>query len=122
MEKKLYRSKTDKIVFGVCGGVAEYFGIDSTLVRIITIALFMLHQSFAVFYIILGIIIPENPNKIKGKPAVKIKNNYWMGIGLVVIGGFLLLDSYNILDWSQFWPGLLIIGGLYLLWLEGKKK
>ncbi|HZX47134.1 MAG TPA: PspC domain-containing protein [Clostridia bacterium] len=34
MDKKLYRSQTDKMIAGVCGGIAEYFGIDSTLVRL----------------------------------------------------------------------------------------
>lgn len=35
MKKKLYRSSTDKKISGVCGGIAEYFGIDSTIIRII---------------------------------------------------------------------------------------
>ena len=37
MSKKLYLSKSDKIIGGVCGGIAEYFDIDSTLVRIIIV-------------------------------------------------------------------------------------
>ncbi|MEA4912296.1 MAG: PspC domain-containing protein, partial [Oscillospiraceae bacterium] len=37
--KKLYLSKTDKKLFGVCGGIAEYFNIDSTIVRIVTLVL-----------------------------------------------------------------------------------
>lgn len=40
MEKKLYRASIDKKLFGVCGGIAHYFGIDSTLVRLITTVLF----------------------------------------------------------------------------------
>ena len=37
MEKKLYKSQSDKKICGVCGGVAEYFGIDSTLVRLLVV-------------------------------------------------------------------------------------
>ena len=43
--KKLRKSNTDKKIFGVCGGIAEYFGIDSTIVRIIwTILAFRLNR------------------------------------------------------------------------------
>ena len=42
VEKKLYRSKKDKMVAGVCGGIAEYFGVDSTLVRLLTVIFVLL--------------------------------------------------------------------------------
>jgi phage shock protein C len=121
MSKTLYRSKTDRVIFGVCGGIAEYFGIDSTLVRIITVVLAMINTSFSVLYLILGLIMPENPSKKKGKPVVKMKNTLWIGAGLIIIGGLLLLDTYNVLNWNQIWPVLLIIIGGYLLWQEQKK-
>ncbi len=40
MEKKLYKSRTDKKICGVCGGIAKYFDIDSSIVRLVTILLF----------------------------------------------------------------------------------
>ncbi|MBQ8797652.1 MAG: PspC domain-containing protein [Oscillospiraceae bacterium] len=61
MKKKLYRSKSDQKLAGVCGGVAEYLGIDSTLVRLVW-ALFVLCAGTGVLaYIACALIIPEKP-------------------------------------------------------------
>ncbi len=60
--KKLYRSKTDKMVAGVCGGLAQYFGIDPTLVRLIfALLVFFGVGSGVVLYIILAIVMPLEP-------------------------------------------------------------
>lgn len=61
MEKKLYKSSQNKMLDGVCGGIAEYFGIDPTVVRLIW-ALFSLMGGCGILaYIIAAIIIPRNP-------------------------------------------------------------
>lgn len=61
MEKKLYKSNQNKTLDGVCGGIAEYFGIDPTVVRLIW-ALFSLMGGCGILaYIIAAIIIPRNP-------------------------------------------------------------
>ena len=61
MEKKLYKSNQNKMLVGVCGGIAEYFGIDPTVVRLIW-ALFSLMGGCGILaYIIAAIIIPRNP-------------------------------------------------------------
>lgn len=61
MKKKLYRSATDKKFSGVCGGIAEYFGIDSTVVRLLFLfAVIFLGMSLWV-YIVCALVIPENP-------------------------------------------------------------
>lgn len=58
--KKLYKSKEDRMVSGVLGGIAEYFGIDSTLLRILyTVAMFLSFGSPILLYIVLAILIPE---------------------------------------------------------------
>jgi phage shock protein C len=57
--KKLYRSQTDKKIAGVCGGVAEYFGIDSTLVRLGWILFTFAGGSGILAYIIAWIIMPD---------------------------------------------------------------
>jgi phage shock protein PspC (stress-responsive transcriptional regulator) len=58
MDKRLHRSSTNKMVAGVCGGLAEYFGLDVSLVRIIwAIALLVFGAGF-LFYIILWIVLP----------------------------------------------------------------
>ena len=61
MEKKLYRSRTNKKLFGVCGGIAEYFEIDATIVRLI-LALLVVFAGFGVLaYLIAALIMPEAP-------------------------------------------------------------
>ena len=55
MEKKLHRSNTDKRVAGVCGGIAEYLGISSTLVRV----LFFFSGIGIIAYFIIALIMPE---------------------------------------------------------------
>lgn len=59
--KKLYKSSTDKKIAGVCGGIAEYFNIDSTLVRLGWVVFSLLGGSGLLAYIIAAIIVPENP-------------------------------------------------------------
>jgi phage shock protein C len=61
MTKKLCRSNSDKKICGVCGGIAEYFGIDSTLVRL-GWALVTLFGPGILAYIICALIIPEKPD------------------------------------------------------------
>lgn len=61
MEKKLYKSTTDKKIAGVCGGVAEYFGMDSTLVRIGYAALVVFAGTGLLLYIICALVMPEKP-------------------------------------------------------------
>ena len=62
MKNKLYRSKKDCVIGGVCGGIAEYFDIDPTLVRLLAILIFFFGGSGLIAYIIGWIIIPQNPN------------------------------------------------------------
>ncbi|NLN42420.1 MAG: PspC domain-containing protein, partial [Clostridiales bacterium] len=62
MDNKLYRSRSQKMIAGVCGGIAEYFNIDVTLIRLIWALVSI--PSFGtgiLVYIIASIIIPERP-------------------------------------------------------------
>lgn len=61
MEKKLYKSRTDKKICGVCGGIAKYFDIDSSIVRLVTILLFFSGGIGLLPYILAAIILPEEP-------------------------------------------------------------
>ena len=63
--KKLYRSKTDEKIAGVCGGIAEFFGMDSTIVRLIWAVLTVCGVGSGVLiYIICALVIPEKPINI----------------------------------------------------------
>lgn len=61
--KKLYKSKSDRKLYGVCGGVAEYFGIDPTIVRIVWVLVTCLLTFGAglLVYVIAALVIPERP-------------------------------------------------------------
>ncbi|MCT4564248.1 MAG: PspC domain-containing protein [Maledivibacter sp.] len=60
-KKKLYRSEIDSKIAGVCGGIAEYFDIDPTLVRLGWILFVLLGGSGILGYIIAWLIIPQRP-------------------------------------------------------------
>jgi phage shock protein PspC (stress-responsive transcriptional regulator) len=60
-EKKLYKSKDDKVISGVCGGLAKYFGIDSTIIRLVWAFLVVMGGSGILAYIICALVIPEEP-------------------------------------------------------------
>jgi phage shock protein C len=57
--KKLYRSRVDRKIAGVCGGLGEYFGIDPTLVRLLFVLGLIFVGGTLLAYIILAIVIPE---------------------------------------------------------------
>ncbi|MCM3634128.1 MULTISPECIES: PspC domain-containing protein [Paenibacillus] len=60
--KKLYRSMTDSKVTGLCGGIAEWFGIDATIVRlIVVISALCSFGAVALCYIVASIIVPKAP-------------------------------------------------------------
>ncbi|HOQ37162.1 MAG TPA: PspC domain-containing protein [Acetivibrio sp.] len=61
MSKKLYLSKSDKIIGGVCGGIAEYFDIDSTLVRIIIVFVALMTELLPciLLYLVAWAIVPK---------------------------------------------------------------
>lgn len=62
--KRLYRSRTDRKLGGVCGGIASYFGIDPTIVRLLTVLLILTGLSILI-YIVMWIVIPEEPYVVK---------------------------------------------------------
>ena len=67
MEKKLYRSRTDKKVCGVCGGLAKYLNMDVTIMRLIAVLLILFAGGGLLAYIICALVIPEEPeNFIEG--------------------------------------------------------
>lgn len=59
MDKRLHRSLTDRKIAGVCGGIAEYLGWDSTLVRLLWVILTLLGGSGVLIYLVLWIVMPD---------------------------------------------------------------
>ena len=59
--KRLYRSRTNRVIAGVCGGIAEYSNIDPTVIRLLWLLVSLIWGAGIVAYIIALIIIPEEP-------------------------------------------------------------
>lgn len=64
--KKLYRSKTDYKLMGVCGGLGQYLGLDSTVIRVVWIVASLLSGLGLLAYIACSLIIPQEPDFIEG--------------------------------------------------------
>lgn len=61
MEKRLYKSNQNKMIDGVCGGIAEYFDVDPTVVRLLWVLFSLMGGSGILAYIIAALIIPRSP-------------------------------------------------------------
>lgn len=74
MDKKLYRSATDKIIAGVCGGLAEYLEMDSTVLRLVWV-LIVVFTGFVpgvLVYIIAAFIMPLKPGSAVDEPKTTV--------------------------------------------------
>jgi phage shock protein C len=67
MKKRLYKSRTDKVIEGVCGGIADYINMDPTVVRVLYVVLSVMSSGFPgiLIYILLAIIMPNKPEEIE---------------------------------------------------------
>ena len=65
MKKRLYKDHSDKKLCGVCSGIAKYFGIDPTLVRLALVLFCVLGGSGVLAYIIFAIVMPDEPGYIE---------------------------------------------------------
>ncbi len=74
MEKRLYRSRSDRMVWGVCGGLAKYFDVDPTIVRVIAVLSVFVSGLGILAYIILAIVVPMEGSKA-AEPKDTIKEN-----------------------------------------------
>ena len=68
MKKRIYRSRDERIIWGVCGGIAKYFDVDPTLIRIIAVLTLFCALTGILVYIILAIIIPLEPRPSESTP------------------------------------------------------
>ncbi|RJE91330.1 PspC domain-containing protein [Paenibacillus sp. 1011MAR3C5] len=83
--KKLYRSRRDKKLLGLCGGLSEMLNVDATLIRILLIVITVLSSGMAIFiYIIAGMVVPKEPPIYGGFGPNGYGNGHNNGYG----GGF----------------------------------
>lgn len=63
--KRLYRSNTNRILGGVCGGIGEYLSVDPTIIRLLLIIFALIYGSGILIYLLAWVVIPKNPSKKK---------------------------------------------------------
>lgn len=135
MRGRLYRSRTDRVLGGVAGGIGYYFGIDPTIIRLVWVLLTLWGGAGVVLYFIAWIIIPPKPGGgyeaaasehwSSGPRRIRNTDEDKRTLGwLLVIGGSVLLVLKTPLLGMLFSPAVLIGGGL-LVWglvIVGKDK
>lgn len=129
MEKRLYRSETNKVISGVCGGLGEYFDVDPVLVRVVTVIL-VLATGVGIFaYIVAWIIVPQREQSFESEQSTATDSRpdtswrkYLPGLVLIGLGAILLIrETFYWFDWSEFWPVMLILAGLVLIFRRNRK-
>ena len=144
MEKKLQRDTNNKVIGGVCSGLANYFDIDASLVRLLFAFMFLCASAGFWLYIILWVVMPagqgiqaeassfvssdettevssETPSE--GLKTSKSKGSLVAGLILIGIGAMGLLNRYiPEINWDTAWPVLLIVVGLLLIIPFNSKK
>src|SRR5437016_8787834 len=133
--RRLYKSRHNRIIDGVCGGVAEYFGVEPTVVRILWVLVSLLGGSGLILYIVAMIVMPVNPDH-RGQPSseapvtgVSERKRYW-GIVLILIGVFVLMTNlgwFADFDWWSFsrtvvFPVSLILVGVLFIYVHTRRS
>jgi phage shock protein PspC (stress-responsive transcriptional regulator) len=132
-QRRLYRSQTNKVIAGVCGGLAEYLNVDTTIVRLVWVLLTLLGGSGIILYILAFFIVPERPITMGDAPS-PVKSEFGsariFGILFVAAGIVLLLDNLEIFSFCRMWdtawdyvfPGILMLSGIFLLTKRSKSQ
>ena len=134
VDKKLYRSRTQRVLGGVCGGLAEYFEVDVVIIRLVFVLLLFANAPAVIGYLIAWIVIPEggySPRQAGPGEEAEARSGsggLWLGYILVGLGAFLLLRTwlpytmritglsyYWRLFMGQWWPLALILLGVAFL-------
>jgi phage shock protein C len=143
MAKKLYRSRTEKMIAGVCGGLAEYFEIDPTLVRLVAVALTLAGGSGILAYLIFWFVVPQRPLNLaaidrqtqtsasgaiaeseEGESNEAHSAALFVGVILTVLGFLFLVGNFISFAWlsfSRLWPLVLIGIGIVII-LKGSGR
>lgn len=134
--KYLYRSRTNRVISGVCGGMSDYLGLDATLIRILFVLLAFINGIGILLYLLALIIIPKNPHSEESGAKVQAdtsNTSILIGAILIIAGIYFLLVNYApfwfpfdfywhwVFDWRLFWPIMLIVLGVFYIWYVASK-
>jgi len=147
--KKLYRSKTNRVIFGVCGGLGEYFETDPLIVRILFVVLSLINGAGIIAYLILAVVVPEDDKEKKVKKngntveevqektqelAEELKSGNWLKSTKNIFGLIIVLIGLNVLfeqvfqyspfawiNWGIVWGLIIILIGSRIILGSNKK-
>ena len=135
--RKLSRNPMNKVIGGVCSGLAEFFGLDVALVRIAFVIAFMFASFGFWLYIILWIVLPEGqqttansqqptansqqPTANSQAPESKVKS-VLAGSFVILIGLLFLINNFIPINWVwKLWPLILVAIGVVMIVTASKK-
>lgn len=134
MEKKLQRDMRNRVIGGVCGGIANYFGMDATLLRLLFAFMILFAGTGFWLYIILWIVMPAGNlqpvsdgvetfvSENEGLPKAN-KGGLVFGLILIGLGALGLLHRFvPAFNWQMLWPIILIVLGIVLIIPKDKKS
>jgi phage shock protein C len=113
---RLFRSPTDKVVAGVCGGLASYFKLDPVLIRLAFVVFALAGGASILLYIVLWIAVPLG--EAGAVPAVRAPSGEMTAVLLIGVGIIWLLANFGVfrfVNWSIVWPLVLVALGAALL-------
>ena len=111
--RQFYRSRSNRVLAGVCGGIAEYYGSDATAVRLLTLVLGLFTGIFPmiVVYLVAAVVVPDHEGA-SGEPArpqmVSGQLTLLFGALLILVGIGGLAAVWLQIEWNAVWPLVLI--------------
>lgn len=124
--KKLYRSRKNSVIAGVCGGLGEYFDIDVVFIRLVFVFLGFTGVGFLA-YLAAALVLPRAPREDEEYLEEESSHNpsFILGAGLVLLGIYMLFNRFLIHLLPSYtkdllWPLIFIGLGAYLVW--GRKE
>ncbi len=141
-QKRLYRSSTNSVIAGVCGGLGEYLDTDPVLFRVLFVLAALFGGGGLIVYIVLWIVVPyqhvnpinepkENQQTMNDETTknefnkedtsgvnkeTRHNGNLWGGLILIALGAMFLIDRYvPRVDFGDLWPVILIVVGIILI-------
>jgi phage shock protein C len=118
MQRKLYRSRSNSMIAGVCGGLGQYLSVDPNILRVVAVLLIFAKGLGLLAYVVAWAIVPRRPETEPEEAApVKSETSRLLpGLLLITVGLIFLLN--NLIPWFAFgylWPLFLIVLGVALL-------
>ncbi len=125
--RRLYRSRVDRFIAGVCGGLGEYFQVDANVFRLLFIFFTLFGGAGLILYLAALIIVPENPSQEVPEKRRSNQAMFWglllISLGIILLlrqmGLFYLLNIHHI-PWSFIWAVFLIVLGIILIFSQSR--